>query len=276
MLKTGDQGPAWTAAKSRRVGERLAADPYLARVFPVIGEFPLPDGSTASVRARRVPAMADVGAAALAAAVEAGLRRRLGDVARDIEQLEIRLGHDDGIREGRIRRAEVRAAAATFGEFARPGTASLRVHDLTLVFDDLLVNPWSALAEHRFDPLDAGRVRLETATVRMADLQAFVTGLKRFRRSTVTAAGDALTVTIRQSGPDVSARVRMLAAVDRPFTLAAEQVRVGGVPIPAVLVNWVIRNFDPSPRIASRLPFPVEIGRVSVRDEALRISREGG
>jgi len=37
----------------------------------------------------------------------------------------------------------------------------------------------------------------------------------------------------------------------------------------------VIRNFDPTPKIASRVPFPVEIGRVSVRDEALRIS-EGG
>jgi hypothetical protein len=38
----------------------------------------------------------------------------------------------------------------------------------------------------------------------------------------------------------------------------------------------VIRNVDPSPRIASRLPFPVEIRRVSVRGETLRIFREGG
>jgi hypothetical protein len=81
---------------------------------------------------------------------------------------------------------------------------------------------------------------------------------------------------IRRAEVRASARVRMLAAVDRHFMLAAERVRVGGVPIPAVPVNWVIRNFDPSPRSASRLPFPVEIGRVSVRDEALRISREGG
>ena len=51
-------------------------------------------------------------------------------------------------------------------------------------------------------------------------------------------------------------------------------MRVGGVPVPDALVNWVIRNFDPTPRIASRLPFPVQLGRVSVGDEALRISRE--
>jgi len=42
--------------------------------------------------------------------------------------------------------------------------------------------------------------------------------------------------------------------------------------VPSRLVNWVIRNFDPTPKIAARVPFPVEIGRVTVRDEALRIS----
>src|SRR6185369_17896214 len=76
VLKTGDQGPSWTAEKSRRVSDRLAADPSLARVFPVIGEFPLPDGSVASVRARRIPPLTDVTPEVVAAAVEGGLRRR--------------------------------------------------------------------------------------------------------------------------------------------------------------------------------------------------------
>jgi Dolichyl-phosphate-mannose-protein mannosyltransferase len=274
ILKTGDQGPSWTETKSRRAVERLAADPHLARVFPVIAELPLPDGSTASVRARRVPAASGATTAELAAAVEAGLRRRLSEVARDVEGLQVQLVHDDGILGGRVRRVEVRAASARLGEFMRPGTPHLRVHDLHIVLDEVLVNPWSALAEDRFDPLDAGRLSLERATVTLADLQAYLGGLRRFRHSTVRADGDAVAVTIRQAGPDVSARVRMLPAADRPFALAAEQVRAGGVPIPDVLVNWVIRNFDPTPRIASRMPFPVQIAPVSVRDGALRISSE--
>jgi Dolichyl-phosphate-mannose-protein mannosyltransferase len=274
ILKSGDQGPSWTAEKSRRAADRLTTDPHLARVFPVIGEFALPDGSSATVRARRPPPVTGAAPSALASAIEAGLRQRLDEVAREIERLEIRLVHDDGILSGRLRRVEIRAAAATLGEFTRPGTAHLRVHDLGLALDDVLVNPWSALAERRFDPLDAGRVRLETATVALADLQPFLTGLKRFRRSTIAADGDALAVTIRQVGPDVSARIRLLPASDRPFALVAERVRVAGLPVPDALVNWVIRSFDPTPRLASRLPFPVEIGRVSVRDEALRISRE--
>jgi hypothetical protein len=271
VLKTGDIGPPWTAPKIRRVTERLTTDADLARVFPVIADFPLPDGSTATVRARRIPPVSDRTAAALAAGVEAGLKRRLGEVARDVGGLELRLAYDDGILAGRIPRAEFRAVAATLGEFARPGTAHLRVHDLRIVLDDLVVNPWAA-RDGDFQPLDLGRLRLETAAVTVGDLQRFVADVKRFRRSTIVADGDALRITIRQAGPDVTARVRFSAATDRPFAISAEQVRVGWLPVPGALVNWVLRNFDPSPRIASRLPFPVQIGRVTIRDEALRIS----
>ncbi len=274
VLKSGDQGPSWTAEKSRRVIDRLVTDPHLARVFPVIGEFPLPDGSTATVRARRLSAVTGSTPSGVAAALEAGLRRRLDDFVRDVEGLEVRLVHDDDILSGRIRRAEVRAAAATVGDFARPGRPHLRVHDLAFALDDLLVNPWTAVDEGRLDPLDIGRARLESATVTIPDLQAFVSAFKRFGRSTVTADGDALAVTVRQAGPDVSARVRVLPSADGPFALEVERVRVGRVPVPDALVNWVIRGLDPSPRLASRARFPVEIGRVSVRDAALRISSE--
>src|SRR5262249_6253232 len=54
VLKTGAVGPSWTAEKPRRIAERLQSDGALARVFPVVGEFQLPDGSTATLRARRL------------------------------------------------------------------------------------------------------------------------------------------------------------------------------------------------------------------------------
>src|SRR5262245_11748460 len=271
ILKTGAVGPQWTAEKSRRVSERLATDPALARVFPVIGEWALPDGSTATLRARRIPPV-EAAPATVAAAVEAALRRRLADVVRDVEGLDIRLAYDDGIRSGRISRVEIRAAAATVGEFARGRTPTLRVRDLGVVIEDFLVNPWSALEAGRLDPLDAARARFESATLALADLQAYVARLPRFHRSVVAADGDALFVTMRQVGPDVSARVRLVSAADRPFAVIAERVRVGPVPVPDALANWVIRNYDPSARIAARLPFPIELGRVSVSDQALRIS----
>ena len=82
ILKNGDQGPEWTAARPRRIAERLAGDPNLARVFPVIGEFPLPDGSTATVRARRVGIGPPVALATFGRRLEQAIRRSLSSVAR--------------------------------------------------------------------------------------------------------------------------------------------------------------------------------------------------
>src|SRR5436309_925375 len=179
VLKSGEQGPPWTAERPRRIAERLATDPHLARVFPVIGTFPLPDGSTATVRARRLDDGPTVAPAAMARAVESAIRARLSDVARDVEGLEIRLTHDNGIRRGRIARVELRAATATVGDLTRPNAARARVRDLQIGIDDLLVNPGSAYAERRLDPLDAGRVRIERATILAADFSAFLHQLKR-------------------------------------------------------------------------------------------------
>ena len=103
ILKTGNVGPQWTAEKAIRVSERLARDPALARVFPVIGEFPLPDGSTATVRARRVPAGGRGARRRSRPRSRRALRRRLGDVVRDVEGLrDPTVAYDDAIRAGRI------------------------------------------------------------------------------------------------------------------------------------------------------------------------------
>ena len=95
---------------------------------------------------------------------------------------------------------------------------------------------------------------------------------KDFRRATVRLDRNALAFVMEQPGPDVSARVRFLPG--RPFSLAADDVRLGGIPVPQALVNWVVRNYDPAPRLASRLPVPVEVGRITIADDAIRISRE--
>ena len=82
----------------------------------------------------------------------------------------------------------------------------------------------------------------------------------------------AAALAVRQPGPDVTARVRILPASDRPFALAADEVRIGGVLIPRGFVHWVIRNYDPSWGLASRSPVPVSMGRVEIAPDAVRIS----
>ncbi|MBI3635024.1 MAG: LmeA family phospholipid-binding protein [Candidatus Rokubacteria bacterium] len=270
ILKTGDVGPPWTAEKPRRIRERFDTDGDFARVFPVIGEFSLPDGSTATVRARRIPG--DVGAppARLAEAVESAFRARLSDVARGVTGLRVRLTYDAEIARGRIARIDLLADVARIAEWKRRDAAALTLRDLHVVLDDVRFNPLAAWHGHRFDLLDVGRFRLERATIGAGDLREFLAALRGFGGVRVTLGPGFADVAVRLPGPDVDARVRVFAAADRPFALAAERVRLGGVPVPGPFVNWVVRNFDPSLRLA-RLPIPTELGRVSVTSQAIQV-----
>jgi hypothetical protein len=270
ILKTGDLGPPWTIDKARRVGERLVTDADLAQAFPVVGEFPLPDGSIASVRARRLVGV-DMTPGVLARAVDAGLRARLAEVMRDVEGLDVRIDHDARILRGHVRRIEIAAAAATVGELRRPQAAALRLRDVRIVVDDALVNPWSAARSGRFDPLDAGRLSIERATIDAADLRAFVGRVKGLGKMSVTLGAGFVDLVYDLPGPDVAARVRFTAPPDRPFALIADRVTLGGVRVPAVLVNWVMASFDPSRGIASRIPFPAAMRPVTVTPDAVRI-----
>jgi dolichyl-phosphate-mannose-protein mannosyltransferase/DUF2993 family protein len=275
ILKTGDVGPSWTAAKIQRVNARLASDRNLARIFPVIGEFPLPDGSVGSVRVRRMPVGLDVAPSALARAITAGLRRGLSEVARDVEGFDVRLQYDRDILTGHVTRVEISAATATLGEWTRRNPAVLKVEDLRIVIDDLLVNPYSAWEEGRLQPLDARRFRLERARIRAADLGEFLRHLKGAGRTSVTLSAGFAEVSVGLLGPDVSARVRLLAVHDRPFAIEAERVHIGVVPVPEFLTSWVIRSFDPAPRIAARMPFPVEIGPVTMTPSGIELGEPG-
>ncbi len=272
VLKTGDVGPSWTAEKPRRIAERLQTDAALSRVFPVIGEFQLPDGSTATVRARRVTEDVPATAAVFAREVQAAVRRALADVATDVQGLEIDLSYDDSLLRGHVGRVEIRATAARVGELKRSGSPQLRLGDIQFVFEDVLVNPFGVHTTGRLSPLDARRAAIERVTIREDDLRAFLKEQKGFKTASVKFEPGALAFAISLPGPDVAARVRVLPASDRPFALAADHVTVGGIPVPAILVDWVVRTWDPSPRIASRLPIPVTLGRIDITPEAIRIS----
>jgi len=274
ILKTGDVGPSWTAEKPRRVAERLRTDAALARVFPVIGDFQLPDGSTATVRARRLTEPVPVAPAAFAREVQTAVRRALADVAADVQGLEVDLRYDESLLRGHIGRVEIRAASARVGELKRPGSPLLRVGDVQFVFEDVLVNPFAVHTTGRLSPLDARRASIERGTIREEDLRAFLKEQKGFKTASVTLGSGTFAFAMSLPGPDVTARVRVLPASDRPFTLVADRVTLGGVAVPSMLVNWVVRTWDPTPRIASRLPMPVTLGRIDITPEAIRITEK--
>lgn len=270
IVKSGDQGPSWTAEKSERVNDRLTGDEALARVFPVIGEFDLPDGSRAAVRTRHVPAVG-VAPGAVARAIDEAIRQTLPTVARDVDGLDVALDWDDRVLGGHVRRIVISARAAAVGDLKRRHAAVLGLRDVRLTVEDALLNPWSAVEKSRVDWLDAGRIRLDRATIEAPALRAFLAGVKRGRGVSVALEDGRLHFTLGARGPRLSAHVEIVAADDRPFALSVDRVAYAGIPVPSFLVNWVVRNYDPAPRIAARLPVPVRIAEVSVDGGAIRI-----
>jgi hypothetical protein len=236
----------------------------------VIADLPLPDGSTGTLRARRIGDAAAAPPDALARTLEAAMRRRVAEVARDVDDLDIRLAYDAEIARGRLQRVEVTARAAAIGELRKRDAATLRVQSLRFVADDVLVNPY-ALEAGRAELLDVGRFRLERMEIGGADLQAFVTALKGFRGTRVHLGAGWIDLVLEQPGPDLAARVRLVPAAGRPFAIAVDRARVGWLPLPHMLVDWVVRNFDPTPQIAARLVFPVDVARVAVSEQAIRV-----
>jgi len=59
-----------------------------------------------------------------------------------------------------------------------------------------------------------------------------------------------------------------------PFALRASDVRYGGVRLPGFLVDWIVRNFDPTPRLR-RLPMPVSMAPMRIQRERLEVGEDG-
>jgi hypothetical protein len=51
--------------------------------------------------------------------------------------------------------------------------------------------------------------------------------------------------------------------------------RHGGVPLPELLVGWIVRDFDPTPRLR-RLPMMVSVAPIRIRRERLEVGDEAG
>jgi 4-amino-4-deoxy-L-arabinose transferase-like glycosyltransferase len=266
VLKSRDQGPAYAAARPERLTRAFAGgDPYWISAFPVVGEYPLPDGSTGILRARRVPPLAGATPAVVAARLTRDPERLLAENLR--EALGLRLALDYGEREilrGSVKHAVLTADAALIGEFNRPRRAPLRVRDVRLEIDGLLLNPHRLMGEDRLEILDIDGLRVSRLTVTEQDLDTFLRGQPVGRGMTVALRDGTGDVLVTGFGPALRARIRFGPADrDRPFTLIVERVSIGGIHMPGFLVDWIMRHFDPTPALR-RLPIPVTLAPVRI------------
>jgi hypothetical protein len=277
IVKTGDQGPDAASAKPDRIMAALdGGDPWLAAAYPVILRVPLPDGSEGMVRMRRLEPVRGVPPAQIAERVRQGALALLGDVVRDARGLRITLDYrDDALAAGLIDRLTLEADSALVGEFTRR-KPPLRIGPVRARASGVVINPGRLAATGAVEILDVQALAVERLGVAQADLAEFLAqqrGLGGLR-----AAMERCWIGIHWSlpGPDLRARLGVEAGpAPMPFSLQADGVRYGGVRLPPLLVRWVVRNFDPTPRLR-RLPMTVSLAPISIDAGRLDVGSETG
>jgi hypothetical protein len=57
-----------------------------------------------------------------------------------------------------------------------------------------------------------------------------------------------------------------------PFSLKVADLNVAGVPVPSILVDWVVKHFDPTARLRN-LSVPVTVAPIRIEQGRLEIGR---
>jgi hypothetical protein len=272
ILKTGSQGPSFSVARAERIMKAFdGGDPYLAEVFPLIHEYPLPDGSTGMVRARRVPPLAGVPAATVAHRLETSPERLFRDHVGDPVNLRVRVNYrPEALLRGVVDQVQIEVDSAVVGELARKDRAPLRVREIRLRADGLLFNPHRLMSRDQLEVLDVEKLRVERLVVIEEDLNEFLRG-QRLAGIHVGLEEGAGRVRATQFGPTISSRIRLVAGTPgRPLALNTEALTVSGVPVPGFVVGWIVRQFDPGPALG-RLPVKVLLGPIRIHPGRIQI-----
>ena len=83
---------------------------------------------------------------------------------------------------------------------------------------------------------------------------------------TISLGDGAARVRTSRLGPALDAVARFgRGDGDRPLTLSLEGVRLGGLPVPGPLVDWVVRHLDPTLSMR-HLPIPIELGPIRIAE----------
>jgi DUF2993 family protein len=175
----------------------------------------------------------------------------------------------EAIRLGLVDRVRVEARAATVGELKRRDRAPLRVEDARIDVERLLFDPRRLVDTGAIEILGAALFRIDALRITQVDLDALLQGQPAGAALGVRLGEGAAVVSLKRF--PASARVGVETVVaDPPFALRVEDVRVASLPVPGLLVDWVVRHFDPSPRLRN-LPVPISLRPIRIRPGRLEI-----
>jgi hypothetical protein len=256
--------------------QAFESDPFLADIYPLVGEYPLPDGSRAQLRMRRIEPVAGVAAEELARRLTTDPGRLLPELVREASSMTATLQYrPEAIVRGEVDSVIVRADAAMIGELRRKDRTHLRVRDIVLRVEGLLFNPERLARTGQLEILDARALRIERLRITDDDLRELLRGQPAGIGMTVRLAEGIAQIRSTKLGPTLEATVRLGPGREgAPFAIDVSDVRVGRVPIPGMMVSRVVRQFDPTLRLRD-LPVAVSVAAVTLTPQAVEVGAPG-
>ncbi len=212
--------------------------------------------------------------AELAERLRRGVAGLLADLVRDAQGFRIALDYrDDALLAGSVAAVTVEAQSALVGEFVRR-KPPLRIGPVRLRLREVVVNPGRLAATGGVELLDVGSLHVERLGIAESDLAEFIAQQRGLGGLRATMDDGWIQARWALPGPELSARLGLAAgSPPDPLTLLAADVRYGGVRLPRLLVNWILRNFDPTPRLR-RLPMPVSMAPIRIERGRLEVGAD--
>jgi hypothetical protein len=254
VTKTGSQGGN---PRAEALARQIEGGGDFDKLFKVKWEAALPDGTAGRIYEREispVPVPADAVIARLELSCLALATKHLQDIQG--WRFEVAPYSEEETRRGHFRRVSLHAESAAF--------STLRVSSLGVEAGDVVVNPYRLLRDEDLEVLHLGE-----ATPRLSVSEAEVNRYLRSRLRGTPAGIEFRNGSLRafRGRSELELRLELVAASNIRFEI--QRVRLGGLPIPAFLVQFLAHGNNP---ILRPMPCRIRLESLQIENGVLAVN----
>ncbi|MBI3599661.1 MAG: glycosyltransferase family 39 protein, partial [Nitrospinae bacterium] len=270
VIKTGDQGPAFSKEAYILTKHIEDAPPQFSNIFRKFREFKLPDGA-ASLYKRDIVPLTGVNAQDVTYMIKERLERMLLQFVKEHEGLEIQIipYSDEESLRGRFKEITVFARKAMMGDYKHKDIG-LMAEDIKFTFHDITVNLYS-LKEDKIEVISLKEV--------IPSGRIYAGALKEYLAKEAKGIGE-IDIHLKQNVASVSAysnsyiglemKFRPIVTPENNIAIKVEGLKLSFLPIPSFLLNILLNNIYIFNQNIT--PCRVVLNNIAIEDEYLKIN----
>ena len=276
VIKTGEIGDDPVERKRERLQTILLHDTSnIASPYDVLRTFELPDGSQAIVLRVMPKAVKDVSNDAIVRKLRACSDQFVRRFIRPID------GYGIGIEEfsadktiqGKIKSLRLSLAKGEVGDYAF-SPVGVPTNTIAFELDDITFDPTTLMLKDTLEILSIKKLSIDSITITASDLKNYIERSSKGKTAVehLSFSNGILDLAIRQEKTNSRVRValRIFSVGGRNVKFEVIELRYGGIPVPAFIVNALTASFNPLLRGLDVLS-EVHIGGMTLDNDQLCI-----